>query len=153
MSEELFFYMQATGEDYNVEAGDDRRPFRALLDVGLVRTTTGNRVFGALKVSFRMFIIVNIFNHITSIIRFVRSNLVYDKFRIEWLEVGRMLIYMQYAIFNYQHIVLCCCRVHWMAALIFRTVRKGLLATTKKRSLLMLMLIGSIYLEDMWRTT
>jgi large subunit ribosomal protein L5e len=27
----------------------ERRPFRALLDVGLVRTTTGNRVFGALK--------------------------------------------------------------------------------------------------------
>uniref|UniRef100_A0A804N9E8 Large ribosomal subunit protein uL18 C-terminal eukaryotes domain-containing protein n=1 Tax=Zea mays TaxID=4577 RepID=A0A804N9E8_MAIZE len=25
------------------------RPFRALLDVGLIRTTTGNRVFGALK--------------------------------------------------------------------------------------------------------
>ena len=27
----------------------DRRPFKAVLDVGLVRTTTGNRVFGALK--------------------------------------------------------------------------------------------------------
>jgi large subunit ribosomal protein L5e len=27
----------------------DRRPFKALLDVGLVRTTTGNRVFGAMK--------------------------------------------------------------------------------------------------------
>lgn len=26
-----------------------RRPFKAFLDVGLVRTTTGNRVFGALK--------------------------------------------------------------------------------------------------------
>ncbi|CAI0544338.1 unnamed protein product [Linum tenue] len=38
----------ATGEDYSVEP-TDRRPFRALLDVGLVRTTTGNRVFGALK--------------------------------------------------------------------------------------------------------
>ncbi|EFJ31187.1 hypothetical protein SELMODRAFT_144921 [Selaginella moellendorffii] len=38
------------GEDYNVETLDEnRRPFRALLDVGLVRTTTGNRVFGALK--------------------------------------------------------------------------------------------------------
>lgn len=43
--------MQATGEDYNVEEGEGKRPFRALLDVGLVRTTTGNRVFGALKVS------------------------------------------------------------------------------------------------------
>uniref|UniRef100_A0A7N1A804 Large ribosomal subunit protein uL18 C-terminal eukaryotes domain-containing protein n=1 Tax=Kalanchoe fedtschenkoi TaxID=63787 RepID=A0A7N1A804_KALFE len=38
----------ATGEDYSVEPAD-RRPFRALLDVGLLRTTTGNRVFGALK--------------------------------------------------------------------------------------------------------
>ncbi|KAJ1266848.1 hypothetical protein BS78_07G010500 [Paspalum vaginatum] len=41
--------VEATGEDYSVEPADERRPFRALLDVGLVRTTTGNRVFGALK--------------------------------------------------------------------------------------------------------
>lgn len=41
--------LQATAEDYNIEAGEGARPFRALLDVGLVRTTTGNRVFGALK--------------------------------------------------------------------------------------------------------
>jgi len=41
--------VEATGEDYSVEAADTRRPFRALLDVGLVRTTTGNRVFGVLK--------------------------------------------------------------------------------------------------------
>ena len=27
----------------------DRRPFKAYLDVGLARTTTGNRVFGAMK--------------------------------------------------------------------------------------------------------
>ena len=27
----------------------DQRPFKAYLDVGLVRTTTGNRVFGAMK--------------------------------------------------------------------------------------------------------
>lgn len=46
----LIFLCQATGEDFNIEAGDEKRPFRALLDVGLVRTTTGNRVFGALKV-------------------------------------------------------------------------------------------------------
>ncbi|XP_051143540.1 60S ribosomal protein L5-like [Andrographis paniculata] len=39
---------EATGEDYSVEP-EERRPFRALLDVGLLRTTTGNRVFGALK--------------------------------------------------------------------------------------------------------
>ncbi|CAM6065242.1 unnamed protein product [Sphagnum tenellum] len=40
---------QATGEDLNVEEGKGKQPFRALLDVGLVRTTTGNRVFGALE--------------------------------------------------------------------------------------------------------
>jgi large subunit ribosomal protein L5e len=44
--------MLVTGEDFNVEEGEGKRPFRALLDVGLVRTTTGNRVFGALKVPF-----------------------------------------------------------------------------------------------------
>ena len=39
-----------TGEDYNVEAADEgAKPFRALLDVGLARTTSGARVFGALK--------------------------------------------------------------------------------------------------------
>jgi large subunit ribosomal protein L5e len=37
------------GADYNVEAGPGRRPFKALLDVGLTRTTTGARIFGALK--------------------------------------------------------------------------------------------------------
>ncbi|PKI69792.1 hypothetical protein CRG98_009667 [Punica granatum] len=41
--------VEATGEDYSVEPAGERRPFRALLDVGLIRTTTGNRVFGALK--------------------------------------------------------------------------------------------------------
>ncbi|XP_010532933.1 PREDICTED: 60S ribosomal protein L5-2 [Tarenaya hassleriana] len=41
--------VEATGEDFSVEPTDTRRPFRALLDVGLIRTTTGNRVFGALK--------------------------------------------------------------------------------------------------------
>lgn len=39
------------GEKYDVSEtpNDQRRPFKAVLDVGLVRTTTGNRVFGALK--------------------------------------------------------------------------------------------------------
>lgn len=46
----ILFCSQATGEDFSVEPADERRPFRALLDVGLIRTTTGNRVFGALKV-------------------------------------------------------------------------------------------------------
>lgn len=41
---------KVTGEMFNVEddAGE-RRPFKAVLDVGLVNCTTGNRVFGCLK--------------------------------------------------------------------------------------------------------
>ncbi|XP_022862367.1 60S ribosomal protein L5-like [Olea europaea var. sylvestris] len=49
MDEEYEGNVEATGEDFSVEPAESRRPFRALLDVGLVRTTTGNRVFGALK--------------------------------------------------------------------------------------------------------
>lgn len=49
LDEEYVGNTEATGEDFNIEAGDAKKPFRALLDVGLVRTTTGNRVFGALK--------------------------------------------------------------------------------------------------------
>ncbi|XP_031498258.2 60S ribosomal protein L5-like isoform X1 [Nymphaea colorata] len=49
MDEEYQGNVEASGEDFSVEPADSRRPFRALLDVGLVRTTTGNRVFGALK--------------------------------------------------------------------------------------------------------
>lgn len=42
---------EATGEDYNVEADDEGpRPFSALLDTGLKRTSTGSKVFAALKV-------------------------------------------------------------------------------------------------------
>jgi len=38
------------GEDYNVDANvDGPHPFRAVVDVGLVRTTTGNKVFAAVK--------------------------------------------------------------------------------------------------------
>lgn len=39
------------GEKYDVseEPSDERRPFKAVLDTGLKRTTTGSRVFGALK--------------------------------------------------------------------------------------------------------
>jgi len=41
---------EINGEDYNVEAEDDgKKPFKALLDVGLARTTTGARIFGVLK--------------------------------------------------------------------------------------------------------
>ncbi|CAL9040529.1 unnamed protein product [Musa banksii] len=49
MDEEYQGNVEATGEDFSVEPAESRRPFRALLDVGLVRTTTGNRVFGVLK--------------------------------------------------------------------------------------------------------
>lgn len=38
------------GEDFNVEADvEGKRPFKAFLDVGLARTTTGAKVFGAMK--------------------------------------------------------------------------------------------------------
>ncbi len=41
----------AVGEDYNVEEAEDGpRPFTALLDTGLKRTSTGSKVFAALKV-------------------------------------------------------------------------------------------------------
>nr|AFK39593.1 unknown [Lotus japonicus] len=49
MDEEYEGNVEATGEDYSVEPAETRGPFRALLDVGLIKTTTGNRVFGALK--------------------------------------------------------------------------------------------------------
>ncbi|KAL9224101.1 hypothetical protein vseg_000170 [Gypsophila vaccaria] len=49
MDDEYEGNVEASGEDFSVEPAESRRPFRALLDVGLVRTTTGNRVFGALK--------------------------------------------------------------------------------------------------------
>jgi len=40
----------AVGEDYNVDEVDDApRPFTALLDTGLKRTSTGSKVFAALK--------------------------------------------------------------------------------------------------------
>jgi large subunit ribosomal protein L5e len=37
------------GEYFIVDEDDDKRPFKALLDVGIHRTTTGARVFGCLK--------------------------------------------------------------------------------------------------------
>lgn len=41
---------EVTGEEYNVEAVEDGPgAFRCYLDVGLIRTTTGARVFGAMK--------------------------------------------------------------------------------------------------------
>lgn len=43
---------EVNGEDYNVEASEDEdaaKPFKALLDVGLARTSAGARVFGVMK--------------------------------------------------------------------------------------------------------
>lgn len=41
---------EVNGEDYNVEPDEEgARPFKALLDVGLKRTTTGSRLFAAVK--------------------------------------------------------------------------------------------------------
>jgi large subunit ribosomal protein L5e len=41
---------EVDGEDFNVEADPEgKAPFKALLDVGLRRTVTGARIFGALK--------------------------------------------------------------------------------------------------------
>jgi large subunit ribosomal protein L5e len=37
------------GEMFLVECDGDKRPFKALMDVGIQRTTTGARIFGALK--------------------------------------------------------------------------------------------------------
>jgi len=43
-------HVEVTGEDYNVEEqADGPKPFRAYLDVGLARTTTGARIFSVLK--------------------------------------------------------------------------------------------------------
>ncbi|KAF9619280.1 hypothetical protein IFM89_006467 [Coptis chinensis] len=49
MDEEYEGNVEAIGEDFSIEPTDSRRPFRAFLDVGLIRTTTSNHVFGALK--------------------------------------------------------------------------------------------------------
>jgi large subunit ribosomal protein L5e len=48
-------YIQATGGDYSVESAESIRPLCTLIDVGLVKTTTENRVFGALKVFYLMY--------------------------------------------------------------------------------------------------
>ncbi len=41
---------EVNGEEYTVEyTGEGSQPFRAFLDVGLMRTTTGNRVFAVMK--------------------------------------------------------------------------------------------------------
>jgi large subunit ribosomal protein L5e len=40
---------EVTGEEFHVEQAEGRRPFKAFLDTGLARTTTGARPFAALK--------------------------------------------------------------------------------------------------------
>lgn len=40
---------EVDGEMFEFEEDDDKRPFTALLDIGLVATTTGNKVFAAMK--------------------------------------------------------------------------------------------------------
>ncbi|XAR64557.1 hypothetical protein NMG60_11008286 [Bertholletia excelsa] len=49
MEDEYEGNVEVTGEDFSVEPAESRRPFRALLDVGLIRTTAGNRIFAVLK--------------------------------------------------------------------------------------------------------
>ena len=49
LDEEYVGQEEVTGEDYNVEAGEGARPFKAFLDVGIKRTSTGAKVFAALK--------------------------------------------------------------------------------------------------------
>lgn len=50
MDDEFRGVEQATGEEYHVEENfDSRRPFKALLDIGIVATSTGHRVFGVMK--------------------------------------------------------------------------------------------------------
>ena len=40
---------EVDGDDFLVEDGDERAAFHACLDVGLARTSTGAKVFGAMK--------------------------------------------------------------------------------------------------------
>ncbi|OXB70360.1 UNVERIFIED_CONTAM: hypothetical protein H355_002217 [Colinus virginianus] len=50
LSEAFVGLQTPAGEEFHIEENaEDRRPFKALLDVGIVRTTVGNRVFGAMK--------------------------------------------------------------------------------------------------------
>lgn len=49
LDEDFVGVEEADGEFTLTEASDERRPFKAFLDVGLARTSTGARVFGALK--------------------------------------------------------------------------------------------------------
>lgn len=41
--------METIGDDYSVESINGRRPFYAFLNVGFVKASTGNHMFGVLK--------------------------------------------------------------------------------------------------------
>lgn len=48
-----------TGRTYYVpELNEEKKPFRCILDVGIATTSTGNRVFGVLKVMRRVAVCV-----------------------------------------------------------------------------------------------
>jgi len=48
--EKIYEGKAAYGDDYSAaDEKKERRPFKAVLDIGITRTTTGNKVFGALK--------------------------------------------------------------------------------------------------------
>lgn len=49
LSEVFVGQEEVDGEMYEVEPEDEKRPFTALLDIGLLRTTTGNKVFSVMK--------------------------------------------------------------------------------------------------------
>ncbi|CAJ0952731.1 unnamed protein product, partial [Mesorhabditis belari] len=41
--------VDVNGEDFNVEASGEKAPFKAVLDIGLARTTTGAKIFAVMK--------------------------------------------------------------------------------------------------------
>merc|ERR1719362_2315683 len=50
MGESITGVEEATAEEFHVEEEDNKRnPFKVILDVGLIRTISGSRVFGILK--------------------------------------------------------------------------------------------------------
>ncbi|KDO51035.1 hypothetical protein CISIN_1g022424mg [Citrus sinensis] len=116
MDAEYEGHVEATGEDYSVEPTENRRPFRALLDVGLVKTTTGNRVFGALKVIFK----------------FIQTSYDYINGFSTTLDLSDYLLSILTVLFVFVNFLLCLdFRVHWMVDLISLTVRRDLLDSVR----------------------
>lgn len=53
--DEMFVGVEEPDGELNEVENDeesDRRPFKAILDAGLKKTTTGSKIFGALKVGY-----------------------------------------------------------------------------------------------------